>query len=167
MFLEEVAGDELVALWRLEVPDTLVMVSGRPQPSEPKTAAGRRRIALDDTTVAALQEHRDRQNGEREFFGDSYQDGGWVFSWPDGRPYSPDWIGKRYRELVRATDLPYIRFHDLRHTWATLAVEAGIPAKVVADRLGHAGIAITLDTYTHHIEHLDRDAADKVAGLLA
>lgn len=192
VFLEEMEGDELSALWRLaattgmrrgeicglrwpvidldsgvlEVTDTVVMVGGRPQPSEPKTSAGRRRIALDEATVTALEDHQDRQEVEREFFADAYQDGGWVFAWPDGRPCSPNWVGKRYRRLVRAMDLPYIRFHDLRHTWATLALEASVPAKVVADRLGHAGIAITLDTYTHHVEHLDRDAAARVADLI-
>lgn len=192
-FLEVVADDELVGLWRLavstgmrrgeicglrwpavslergmlDVTDTLVMVAGHPEPSEPKTAAGRRRVALDPQTVQVLVEHRDRQDRYRAVMAEAYDPGGWVFAWQDGRPLSPDWVGKRYRQLVRASGLPYIRFHDLRHTWATLALEAGVPAKVVADRLGHAGIAITLDTYTHHVESLDRDAAARVAGLFA
>ncbi len=59
-----------------------------------------------------------------------------------------------------------IRFHDLRHTWATLALRAGVPAKVVSDRLGHSTIAITLDTYTDHVPELDQQAADAVAALL-
>ena len=65
---------------------------------------------------------------------------------------------------VRA-GLRRIRFHDLRHTWATLALEADVPAKVVAERLGHASVAITLDLYTHRVDELHRDAAERVAGM--
>ena len=68
-------------------------------------------------------------------------------------------------QIADAAGLPPIRLHDLRHTWATLALAAGIPAKVVSERLGHAGIAITLDTYTHRIDELHIDAAEKVADL--
>lgn len=164
---------ELCALrWRavdltkglLRVDGSTVMVDGHPQMSEPKTRAGRRRIALDPTTVQALEQHREAQGRDRLFFADTYR-GDWVFCWEDGRPYSPDWVTHQFRELVDSSDLPRIRLHDLRHTWATLALEAGVPAKVVADRLGHAGIAITLDTYTHHVDSLDRAAALSVSEL--
>ena len=67
--------------------------------------------------------------------------------------------------MVRRSGLPRVRFHDLRHTWATLALEAGVPAKVVSERLGHTGIAITLDLYTHRVDELHWDAAEAVAGL--
>ncbi len=152
---------------RVDVVAATVMVRGRPQTSEPKTSAGRRRISLDPDTVRLLADYRDRQQSDRDFFAGTYQEGQWVFCWEDGRPWSPDWVSKQFRALIRQTDLPPIRLHDLRHSWATLALDAGVPAKVVADRLGHAGIAITLDLYTHHSEELDRRAADQVAGLFA
>jgi integrase len=154
-----------LARGRLDVVAATVMVRGRPQTSEPKTTSGRRRIALDPETVRLLAEHRDRQDADREFFAGSYRDGGWVFCWEDGRPWSPDWVSRQFRQSAIGCGLPPIRFHDLRHTWATMALDAGVPAKVVADRLGHAGIAITLDLYTHHSDELDRRAADQVAGL--
>ena len=67
--------------------------------------------------------------------------------------------------MVRTSGLPRVRFHDLRHTWATLALEAGVSAKVESERLGHTGIAITLDLYTHRVDELHWDAAEAVAGL--
>jgi integrase len=149
----------------LTVEQSTVMVGGRPLQGEPKTRAGRRRVALDPATVDVLASVRQRQQEWQRLFGGSYQPG-WVFCWPDGRPFSPDWVSHRFHDLVLASGLPQIRLHDLRHTHATLALEAGVPAKVVADRLGHAGIQITLDTYTHHVEALDRQAAVAVAGLI-
>lgn len=146
----------------LKVEGCLVMVAGRPFLEEPKTRAGRRIIALDPHTVQALEQLHQAQDRDQAFFGWEEQ---WVFCWEDGRPYSPDWVTRRFAQDAARAGLPHIRFHDLRHTWATLALEAGVPAKVVADRLGHAGIAITLDTYTHHVDALDRDAAVRVAAL--
>lgn len=67
---------------------------------------------------------------------------------------------------VKAAALPRIRLHDLRHTHATLALQAGVHPKIVQERLGHASIAITLDTYSHAIPALDEAAAEKVAGLI-
>ena len=84
---------------------------------------------------------------------------------PDGSPLSPSNVSRRFRRMVRRSGLPRVRFHDLRHTWATLALEAGVPAKVVSERLGHTGIAITLDLYTHRVDELHWDAAEAVAGL--
>lgn len=144
----------------LRVEGSTVMVAGRPSRSEPKTPAARRRIALDPETVGQLVRLRAEQTVQHDFWGGAYVEG-WVFCWEDGRPFSPDWVSRQFRGL--SWGLPPIRFHDLRHTWATLALEAGVPAKVVADRLGHAGIQITLDTYTHHSEALDRLAAEQVA----
>lgn len=191
MFLERTADDRLAALWRLaaatgmrrgeliglrwpqinldrrvlNVSETRVMVGGTPQEARPKTQAGRRRVSIDAGTADALGQWQAAQSKDREFFGDAWAEGEWVWTWEDGRPLSPGWVSKRFRSLTVEHRLPRIRFHDLRHTWATLALEAGVPAKVVADRLGHAGIAITLDTYTHHVDSLDRDAAERVAHL--
>jgi integrase len=134
--------------------------------SEPKTAKGRRSLALDPATVAALREHRVRQLEERLVVGPRWQDSGLVFTWPDGRPLHPERFSRWFEQHARAAGLPKIRLHDVRHSYATAALAAGIPAKVVSERLGHANIAITMDTYSHVLPGLDAQAAGTVARLI-
>jgi integrase len=75
-------------------------------------------------------------------------------------------VTRRFRTLVEQARLPKIRLHDLRHTYATLALRAGVHPKVVSERLGHATVGITLDLYSHIAPSLDEQAAETVAGLL-
>jgi integrase len=134
--------------------------------SEPKTAKGRRSLALDPATVTALRQHRARQAEERLAVGPRWQDSGLVFTWPDGRPIDPQRFSTWFEQLTRAAGLPRIRLHDVRHSYASAALAAGIPAKVVSERLGHASIAITMDTYSHVLPGLDAEAAGTVARLI-
>ena len=90
-----------------------------------------------------------------------------VFCREDGDPLHPDRISKVFAAHVRTSALPRIRLHDLRHTHATLALTAGVHPKVVSERLGHASVTITLDTYSHASPAIDSDAAAKVAALIA
>ena len=134
--------------------------------SEPKTRMGKRSLALDQATVAALVEHKARQEQERADVGSAWMDSGLVFTRPDGSPIHPDLITAWFRRLARAAGLPPIRLHDVRHSYATAALAAGVPAKVVSERLGHATIAITLDVYSHVIPGMDAQAANAVASLI-
>jgi integrase len=143
-----------------------VVVNYEVHVSEPKTAKGRRSLALDPATVAALRQHRARQAEERLAVGPRWRDSGLVFTWPDGRPLHPERFSKWFEQLARAAGLPRIRLHDVRHSYATAALAAGIPAKVVSERLGHANIAITMDTYGHVLPGLDAQAAGTLARLI-
>lgn len=89
-----------------------------------------------------------------------------MFTWPDGSPIHPERFTKWFYRRARAAGLPKIRLHDVRHSYATAALAAGIPAKVVSERLGHANIAITMDTYSHVLPGLDAQAAGTVARLI-
>jgi integrase len=113
-----------------------------------KTAAGRRRVELDPGTIAALRAHRKRQAAERLAFGAGWRDHGLVFTRPGGEPLNPDAVRLAFKRRAARLGLPVIRFHDLRHGWATLALEAGEHPKVVAEQLGHASVKVTLDTYS-------------------
>jgi integrase len=93
-------------------------------------------------------------------------DSGLVFTRPDGSPIHPDLITDWFRRLARAAGLPPIRLHDVRHSYATAALAAGVPAKVVSERLGPATIAITMDVYSHVIPGMDAQAANAVASLI-
>lgn len=133
----------------------------------PVTKSGRgRSVALDPDTVDVLREHRKRQLTERLAWGPAYADGGHVFAREDGVPYSPDYVTRAFREAVASSGVPRIRLHDLRHTWASLALAAGVNPKVVSERLGHATVSFTLDTYSHVMPGLQEDAAARVAALL-
>jgi integrase len=133
---------------------------------EPKTAKGRRTVPLPPQTVATLREHRRRQLAERLAVGPDYSDQDLVFAEPDGTPIHPDKFRKRFEVRIGRSGLTPIRFHDLRHTYATLALRAGVHPKVVAEFLGHANISITLDTYSHAIPAMQESAAATVARLV-
>lgn len=140
---------------------------GKLETGPPKTAAGRRDIALDAGTLQVLARWRTRQLEERIRLGAGWRDEGWMFTMPDGRVVDPDLFTHRWVKAVKLTpEVPPIRLHDLRHTWATLAIEAGVPANVVKERLGHASVSVTLDIYTHRVDDLHREAAEKVSRLI-
>jgi integrase len=132
----------------------------------PKSDHGRRSIALDPETVAALKAHLKHQAEERLAWGPGYQNGGLVFAREDGSPLDPDELSKAFKRHVRAAGLPSIRLHDLRHGLATLMLRAGVHPKVVQERLGHHSAAFTLDAYSHVTAGLQEEAAAKVAGLI-
>jgi integrase len=134
--------------------------------SEPKTNRGKRSIALDPVTVATLQEHRQRQRSERLLAGGAYTDLDLVFAREDGQPLHPDYISQLFDRTVKRLELPRIRLHDLRHTHATLGLAAGVPTKVMSDRLGHATTSFTEDIYMHAVPAMEERAAADVADLI-
>jgi integrase len=132
----------------------------------PKTAKGRRTVALDADTVARLRTHRSKQLQERLAVGEGYQDGDLVVCLPDGRPVHPKTLSSHFDRLIKRHGLPRIRLHDLRHGWATMALRAGVHPRVVQERLGHANVGITLDTYSHVDLGMQADAAALVAAMV-
>jgi integrase len=125
-----------------------------------------RMLSLDPKTVHVLVAHREAQQVERAEAVDFWQESGLVFCREDGSPLNPTRIGHHLTAHARRAGLPPIRVHDLRHTYATLALLAGIHPKVVSERLGHANISITLNLYSHVTAGMDREAAETVARLL-
>lgn len=189
-FLESVDDDRLAACWRFlamtgcrrgealglrwrdvdPVRGQAMIVQaivGNRMKSEPKSDRSRRTIALDAGTVRALEEHRSAQADEREVFGKYYGDQDLVFCREDGTSMWPRTLTRSFARQVAAASLPKIRLHDLRHTHATLALQAGVHPKVVQERLGHAAISITLDVYSHAIPAMHEEAAAQVAALLS
>jgi integrase len=140
-----------------------VVVNGRAEDSDGKTAPSRRLLALEPVTLDALRAQQRRQAEERAFFGPDYQLSDLVFTWENGRPVHPDVLRQRFNRLAGRLGLPAIRLHDLRHSYASAALAAGVPAKIVSERLGHASVAFTLTQYTHLVPGLDRQAAQAVA----
>jgi integrase len=123
-------------------------------------------MGLDPATVAALKAHSARQKLERLAWGPGYRGTDLVFTWEDGRPLHPNLISRTFARLAANAELPVIRLHDLRHSYASAALEAGVALKVVSDRLGHSSISITGDIYSHVRAEVDQAAADQIADLI-
>jgi integrase len=135
--------------------------------SEPKTAKGRRQIALDAGTIEAFKTQAARQMDDRDNAEVAWEETSYVFTMDDGRPLHPQSVSRAFDRAIAAAKMPRIRLHDLRHTHATLALHAGINPKVVSERLGHATVSITLDTYSHAIPALQEEAAERIAGMVS
>ncbi|MGQ0849748.1 MAG: site-specific integrase [Actinomycetota bacterium] len=192
-FLESVASDRLYPIWmlasstgmrrsevlglrwedvqlesaRLSVRQALVLVENRPvlRPTT-KSAAARRSISLDQKTARLLRRWRMTQLEDRMLSGKGYQETGLLATRQDGSWIHPERFSRWFAAHARAAGLPAIRAHDLRHTHATLLLQAGVHPKVVQERLGHSSITVTLDTYSHVIPAMQQDAAELAARLV-
>jgi len=191
-FLRHVADDRLAAAWRLvaqsgmrrgeivglrwtdvdldagrvTVAHTRVMANYTVTASTPKTDSGNRSFQLDPATVAALRRWKLQQAQERLRCGPGYQDSGYCFTNPDGSGVHPQRFSDWFHQRAKAAGLPRIRLHDVRHSYATAALAAGLPVKVVSKRIGHANTQITMDLYMHALPSMDQEAADKVAAVI-
>lgn len=143
----------------LHVVQSVVEVAHQVCVTPPKTDRSRRLVSLDVRTADVLARHR-------AAIGRVAADG-LIFCDPDRAPIHPALFSYYFQQRVKAAGVPRIRLHDLRHTHATHALKAGIHPKVVSERLGHATIAITLDTYSHVLPSLQREAAETVAALIS
>ncbi len=191
-FLEATADDELFPLWfflattgtrrgealglrwndtdldtkKVKIVQTVMAIGWEIHYGQPKTAAGRRPIVLDPGTVEVLRAHRTKMLEQRLLIGPGFVDQDLVFCQPDGSPYHPERVYQAFKRAIKKHGLPDLPIHGLRHTWATLALEAGVHPKVVSERLGHSKIAITLDMYSQSVPSMHEAAAATVANLI-
>jgi integrase len=191
LFLKMTEGDRLGPLWRLQVTSGLRrgealalrwsdvdLENGRLAIRRSRTQAGYkvvevgtktgrdRSVSIARSMVAALRRQAEQQAADASEWKAAWIDSGYVFTREDGSPWHPDRITKLFGEAVKAAGLAVIRLHDLRHSYATLALRAGVHPKVVQEALGHATIAMTMDTYSHAIPAMQESAAELVAALV-
>ncbi len=168
-------GELLALRWRdIDLDACCLHVRGTLQRSkqglaigEPKTRKSRRRIELSKAGVEALSRHREQQDRERLFHRDGWQEHDLVFANEVGRLMEAGNVIRRsFRPLLQAAGLPRIRFHDLRHTAATLLMGQNVPPKVVSEMLGHSQVGITLDLYSHVTPTMQRQATAAMDALL-
>lgn len=127
----------------------------------PKTTKGRRMIALPPSATLILKEHKEEQGLQCAMLGTSLKDDGLVFSQPGGGPLLPDTVSHAWVKTVKRAGLKHFRFHDGRHTHASLLLKRNVHPKVVQERLGHATISTTLDLYSHVAPGLQQAAAER------
>ena len=125
-----------------------------------KTHTSERRIALPTECLHSLEQHRERQTREGEAAGASWKASGYVFTRPYGSPIESATLTRHFNALLRRAALRRIRFHDLRHSAATLLLEQGVELVVIKELLGHAHIGVTATVYAHVRLRLQRDAID-------
>lgn len=133
---------------------------------EPKTGSGVRTIAISKTLVDILKRYKVKQIENKIKLGRVYQENNMVCCYEDGRLFNPKRFSAKFRELLERNSLPIVRFHDLRHSHASLLVKLGVKPKVISERLGHSNIAITMDLYSHLYEEADIEVANKFEKLI-
>jgi integrase len=152
----------------LRVRRTLATAKGGPVLPAPKTRGSRRTVRLSQTALEALRSHLERQLVEIDQAGDLWQENGLIFASEVGEPLDRRFITThRFKPLLKRARLPQIRFHDLRHTCATLLLSQNVNPKVVSEMLGHASIAITLDTYSHVLPTMQESAVAAIDSTLS
>ena len=150
----------------IRITKQLQRIHGSPQLVEPKTERSRRTIAMPPMIAEALKEHRARQDKDRAATRGRWVETGLVFTTPIGTPLDGTAVTKGFHRLLERAGLPQRRFHDLRHSCATLLLVQGVSPRVVMDLLGHSQIGLTMNTYSHVIPDLRSDAARRMQDLL-
>ena len=143
----------------LTVRSSLQRIDGKLTLVEPKSKQSRRTVAMPRTVASALRLHRARQLQERLLAGSRWQDRGLVFPTTIGTPMDTRNLTRHFKRALSEADLPSLRFHDLRHSCASLLLAQGIHPRVVMEILGHSQISLTMNTYSHVIDDLQREAA--------
>lgn len=135
--------------------------------TEPKTKKSRRSIPISNSVINALKIHRRKQLEAKLKLGAAYENLDLVFASEVGTPIQPkNLLDRHFRPLLKRAELPSIRLYDLRHTTATLLLSAGENPKVVSERLGHASIVLTLDTYSHVLPTMQESATNKLEKMM-
>lgn len=134
--------------------------------ADPKTKRGRRTIKLGDEILKLLRAHKKRQETQKLVKGKRWVENGLIFPSSVGTPLNPSNLRKDFLKVLDRANLPKIRFHDLRHTAASLMLNNGVPPIVVSNRLGHSKPSITLDVYGHLYQEMQTDAAKIMDDLL-
>ena len=127
--------------------------------TEPKTAKSRRSVALSPAAVLDLREHYLEQKATRDTLGCLITDDDLVFANFDRSPLSPSTVSHAFSDLCKKTGIEGIRFHDFRHSHATMMMKRGVFPKVVQERLGHSSFAVTMDVYSHVVPGMQELAA--------
>ncbi|MDV2685175.1 site-specific integrase [Alkalihalophilus lindianensis] len=130
-----------------------------------KTDAGNRRISIDQNTMNQLLALKKLYKLEKLSSGSVYEDFDLVIRTSVGTPLSPRNLLRSFYSIIEKANVPKIRFHDLRHTHASLMLKQGVNPKIVSERLGHANVRITLDTYSHLLPNLQKDTAEQFGKL--
>ncbi|MCM3180194.1 site-specific integrase [Cytobacillus horneckiae] len=146
---------------KLKINKTLYKITGEFLLQSPKSYSSIRTIYMDDDLIRVLKKQKVKQNIEKMKFGTVYKEHNMVFAQETGEFINPTAVNQLFTRFIKQSKLPYIRFHDLRHTHATILLQMGVNPKLVADRLGHSSVKITLDIYSHVLPEMQQNLTDQ------
>ena len=151
----------------LTIRHTVSKVTTVVEKDKTKTASSYRSFPLVPEAEEIFRAAKQAEQRNRRLFGRDYQNNNYVFKWPDGHPFPPDYVTRKFVALLKKNDLPLIRFHELRHSCASLLLSSGFGLKDVQEWLGHADIKMTANIYGHLDIKRKQSIADQLAGTLA
>jgi integrase len=151
---------------RLTIRHTVSKVTKAVEKDKTKNTSSFRSFPLTADAQCIFQAAKAQETANRRLFGKTYQENTYVFKWDNGRPYSPDYISKHFSKLLKKHSLPHIRFHELRHSCASLLINEGFSLKDVQEWMGHADIKMTADIYGHLETFRKKNMANKLSGRL-
>ena len=164
-------GEAIGLRWRdvdfgvgnLRVTNSLERIKGKGvRLSELKTERAQRTLRIPQVCAAALKRQRARQDVDRQWAGNRWIEGDFVFATRIGTPLQPEMVTREFKAALRAARLPEVRFHSLRHSCASLLLALGVHPKLVQETLGHSTYQLTMDTYSHMIPELRTEVADRM-----
>ena len=151
----------------LTIRHTVTKVSKVVEKDKTKNASSYRSFPMTDEARSLFLAARDAGQEHKRLFGQAYHDCDYVFTWPDGRPISPDYVTEKFSALLKKHGLPHIRFHELRHSCASLLLSNGFGLKDVQEWLGHSDIKMTANIYGHLDAGRKQSIADQLSGVLS
>jgi integrase len=131
-----------------------------------KTTSSYRSYPLSEDVKQILISIKDKENEKRKLFGKEYIENDYIFKWDNGKPYAPDYITSKFAKLLKSNNLPHIRFHDLRHSCATLMRHEGVKLEDIQKWLGHSQISTTEKIYAHFSEDQHKNSAMLISNCL-
>lgn len=163
-------GEALALTWddinfttrEISINKSAYVYQGKRKIKTPKTSSGIRTLTVSQNLIDELSDAYNNYLNNKKIYGLGFTNSNLVICQKDGRPYHPDSMTTKWCRFVRKNNLKQIRFHDLRHTNATMMIEAGVDYKTVKDRLGHSDVSTTLNVYTHRTKRTDENAAQKI-----
>jgi integrase len=144
----------------------LQRIKGKLELVETKTEDGNRPLPLPAVAISVLRRHQARQQEERNAAGEAWKESGLVFTTAIGTPIDPRSVIRRHHAIVKAAGIPHLRFHDLRHSAASLLLAQGVSPKYISHLLGHKQVSFTMQTYAHVIKETQQELADKMDAIL-
>ena len=145
---------------------TVVKVNRIVEKDKTKNASSHRIFPLTDETIEIFKQIKNEETLNRKLYGSEYVPNDYVFKWPNGKPYSPDYITHRFNDLLKIHNLPHIRFHELRHSCASILLSMGWSLKDIQEWLGHSDIKMTANIYSHLDTTRKNSIASAISGSL-
>ena len=149
------------------IQSTVVRFSDVVEKNTTKNKASKRTYPMTPEIKTLFHSIQAKQDDARKLMGNCYVDSGYVFTWPDGRMLTPDYVTSKFGKILKENNLPHVRFHDLRHTTASLLISKGYDLKRVSEWLGHSNISTTANVYGHLVFEAKIDTADTLSELIS